>query len=492
MDTLTTLNKLASEVQRFKTCYHCASARSRSGFPGSSPRPAKPIRKQVVPKIIYSEPRPELSLDQLAHEATRPEFRVYPDLRQMHCARTMFGRRQHDFLYRQKVNTPRQSMDQDCLKELNRLARVAELSRDALVVYPDAPRLHILFGQNRSFKYVLLRRLSLIRHDFEAAEFECAFPGTSRPAVTFFSGQPRIQRDLFNELVSSKSKEFRSRFGLTSTPEPVFKLLCNWINKILSSTKPNPATRLRNKRRNRKETKLRKLAARAQKFEPATAPAEQTGTSITVARPVPPPFVVSYLSTKGKETAPVSSPPSPRPTPTDMLAPVSTVSTESPEFVNDFSRKMRTANELLRLARPPFQITTSSPVSVTHHTNCYNHPAIRIRTWLNDSPFHQPPEQPCHQDCVRVVADEQLLTIGDITFFIKGHYDPEFAAFIRKWHRFCYAEYLTQFDIRLRIDIHAVHSVELQYSLFSPQDFELGLVNPNMLVKRSETPESEL
>jgi hypothetical protein len=63
--------------------------------------------------------------------------------------------------------------------------------------------------------------------------FEKVFPGTKRPQIALFSGQPRISPDTFNALLASKLSCLRSKLGLNSTPKNAPRLISSWINLVL-------------------------------------------------------------------------------------------------------------------------------------------------------------------------------------------------------------------------------------------------------------------
>jgi hypothetical protein len=70
------------------------------------------------------------------------------------------------------------------------------------------------------------------------SSFEQVFPATRRPQVSMFSGQPRVPRDTFNDLLKSKLSQLRSCLGLTSTPKGIVTIVASWINKLLASLVP--------------------------------------------------------------------------------------------------------------------------------------------------------------------------------------------------------------------------------------------------------------
>jgi hypothetical protein len=238
--TLKLLNSTASFASRFGSLNFAPLVQKPLGsFIGHSPRPRKSNHPRV-PRIkksysvTYGPPRPELSLDQVAHFATRPDFEVYPDLRSFGCHRSMFGRKIHSFLYTQKVkvDTPTVS-DLICLKELNRLARLVELTpRCQTPVYHETPRISRSLSHDKTAQRFCANLLSFERNG-TVSDFRTVFPGTAVPTVSMFSGQPRVNKEIFNQLLASKLSTLRSKLGTTSTPSGAPALVASWINLSL-------------------------------------------------------------------------------------------------------------------------------------------------------------------------------------------------------------------------------------------------------------------
>jgi len=253
-----TLNQISFLVNKFSSVYIVPQRRSGS-FPGHSPRPSECPRpsRQSTKKVVFSAPRPEMTLDQMAHFATRPDFAVYPDLRHLGCSRSMFGRMPHSFLFRQKVNTLSQDADNlVCLKELNRLARIVEVTQSHCPIVPiyfDTPRLSQKMSFDRVSHMVAAELLGFTKSGFVVDDFGAVFPQTERPPVSWFSGQPRTDKDKFNELLSSKLSSLRSKLGVASTPSGAPALVSSWINRLLGrktlkkakAPKPKPSSQKR-------------------------------------------------------------------------------------------------------------------------------------------------------------------------------------------------------------------------------------------------------
>jgi hypothetical protein len=263
-----TLNASAAFVNRFSQLYIVPS---RSVFPGHSSRTCDvPRPKKTVPsKVTYSRPREEPSLSKLAHLATRADFEIYSELR---LPASSFGpRRSTEFFVRRNVHTPASShsIDADCLTELNRLARLVEMTSKScrnVPIYGEAPTLSSTLAWSHASQQCVAGILGFTTRSNPAirSEFDATFPKTDRPNITFVSGQPRITKEKFLELFKSKMSELRSRLGTNTSPKGSSSLISSWINCSLSTL-----------RRTKKPTS-------AQKGKKTTPPSKQNGKKTTV------------------------------------------------------------------------------------------------------------------------------------------------------------------------------------------------------------------
>lgn len=234
---LRVLNQLVSEVTRFGRLYRVPR---RDTFPGSSPKPVvaprPPRRSSSV--VTYSPPREEPSLSKLAHLATRADFEIYSELR---LPASSFGPRQStEFFVRRNVQTPSSTIEPDHLAELNRLARLVELTSASckmVPIYGQPPRLSENLTHVKTHQMVIAELLGFTRFGI-LQPFSKVFPKTDRPQIEFVSGLPQISKDKFNKLLVSKMSELRSRLGINTSPNGSLKLIASWINCLLAALKP--------------------------------------------------------------------------------------------------------------------------------------------------------------------------------------------------------------------------------------------------------------
>jgi len=115
------------------------------------------------------------------------------------------------------------------LKELNRLARLVDLLPPSCSpILTQMPS--ILNSSDKSCTTTICSQLRLRKQD----KFHHAFPKTKIPPVILFSGQPRVDKEFFNNLLSSKLSQLRSIYHLRSTPRGFAPLVSSWINRMLS------------------------------------------------------------------------------------------------------------------------------------------------------------------------------------------------------------------------------------------------------------------
>jgi len=135
----------------------------------------------------------------------------------------------------------------------------------------------------------------------DRATFRSAFPGTAIPRITMFSGQPRIDKDIFNQLLSSKLATARSVLATTTTPSGLPSLCASWINKILSSLCVKKVTSPPAKKSGLKtEPKVQSTKSFVPPVLPEPQPlaeshAPQIDTSIVTSQPVEPDFAALFL-----------------------------------------------------------------------------------------------------------------------------------------------------------------------------------------------------
>lgn len=238
---LKALNQIASEQLRFNSLYrhprHCRS------FIGSSPRPVPTTPRSPTPStsssntVTWSSPRCEHTLEQIAHLATcNRTFVIYPELR---LAPANFGPSPHGFLSPRPLACNSISLSE--LEELNRLAKIVEISSPHSrqpPIYGEPPRLSESLSHDKRTQMIVSSLLHFTSKSFALNDFHTAFPSTAKPKVSYFSGQPRVDKDKFNELLVSKLGQLRSVLGINFTPKGAPALLSSWINKLLCGKPP--------------------------------------------------------------------------------------------------------------------------------------------------------------------------------------------------------------------------------------------------------------
>jgi len=256
------LSQLAHQARQFDRIYFgvFSCSYSPSPFVSHSPRttaddlpaPSYDVSRVVRPRVC-KEAADHNVLNRLASDVLQFGF-VYPTLN------IPVGPRPHEFLVRRAspaLVQREQKEDIASLTELNRLARLVELSHGQAELYPS-------FTPAYSFLTIPKKRLSFDTVDMvtfklrihlrldDKSSFEQCFPATRRPRVTMSLGSPSIDRSVFNHLLASKLASARSWFKTPHTPKGVPSLVTSWINKLLCRSfaprVPNPATKKSNKK----------------------------------------------------------------------------------------------------------------------------------------------------------------------------------------------------------------------------------------------------
>jgi hypothetical protein len=156
----------------------------------------------------------------------------YPDTRDLF--QEMFS---HSFL---TVRSRAPETEDTSLKELNRLARLAEMTSDNFDIYPvyqPATYAHLIdcrrkYG-SKSFPNPFLSKLRSSIHLNEDSTFVKAFPKTQTPKVSLSFGQPKIDSAQFASLFRFKTAQLRQRLGINHTPKGLARHVSQWISTIL-------------------------------------------------------------------------------------------------------------------------------------------------------------------------------------------------------------------------------------------------------------------
>jgi hypothetical protein len=229
------LNRLASEAQQFETIYRIPARRKPSpptsyGLLTPVSPPVSNIRAPSVPTI----------LNRLASDALQFGF-VYPD------TRDLFSTRRPDFLTVRlptvRTWTPN---DSACLKELNRLARLVELTPHPRVpIYPSFTTITSTFDVNSRNLYTKIGskahasnpfsdKLRAKLHLKNDERFIDAFPKTTPPQVELLNGAPIIDRTVFNSLLRIKMQTACQILGTQHLSKNITSSIVHWINTILT------------------------------------------------------------------------------------------------------------------------------------------------------------------------------------------------------------------------------------------------------------------
>jgi hypothetical protein len=219
---LKSLNRLADFVNKFDTPYLCLISKAKT-VTSSAPQPRR-LRQPII-----DDHKVTLELSRLAHEALQFDsvYRVPRRSRFIGHSPRPSG---HD--------TSGSDNDRRCLTELNRLAQLAALC-PAYPVYPRYSPVTELFCSRRlqPLEQVRLDQLARKLKLDHSSQFTQSFPGTAKPTVRFFSGQPRIEKSVFNDLLKSKLQELRSTIGVSFVDKNVSSFVVSRINRLLCDLK---------------------------------------------------------------------------------------------------------------------------------------------------------------------------------------------------------------------------------------------------------------
>jgi hypothetical protein len=289
---LKVLNQFSTQTSKFGTEYGFVF--SRKSFPGHSPRPTvvcRPPRPSKV-NVTYSAAKPQPSLNQLAHQATRSDFEIYPQFR---LPVSSFGpRRSNDFLVRHKIHTPSNVKENiAAMIELNRMARLVEITSSRIThvpFYSDPPRLSTSLASDRVSHAVVAELLGFTKFGFAIQDFRTVFPSTARPTVSMFSGQPRVPKAEFNELLISKLSTLRSKLGINFTPSGSLNLIASWINRLLCfRPKTLPTNKGKSSHKEKKMTSAAEKTAKDTKVSSTSPSLADRFTTTAIDTPASPP-----------------------------------------------------------------------------------------------------------------------------------------------------------------------------------------------------------
>jgi hypothetical protein len=237
---LKTLNRLAHQLNQFGSLY-IVPARVTSCPPSSDclRRPQQASKPKRLPSA-------HTELNRLASFVTQFGF-VYPE--------TRIPATKPDFLKTITVRKETGTEDLACLKELNRLARLVELTSKSTKDCPVYPVYQPLAYQVHDYRYgkgLSSPVASKLRDHLKLSasnNFVDAFPATTKPRlISMTLGSPRYNKEDFNRLLTLKLDQARAYFKLNHTPSCYPRLVTSWIISLLVNLKSRKEeTRLRAK-----------------------------------------------------------------------------------------------------------------------------------------------------------------------------------------------------------------------------------------------------
>jgi hypothetical protein len=302
MDNIKTLRRLAHQANRFSVLenfVYIVPSKTSSCPPASlglvseAPAPTKPKRA----------PSDHTILNRLASSVVQFDL-VYPDTRDFFRESFLSS----EFLVT-RTSSARQEKEKEeniaSLKELNRLARIVELSGPSTCpefypVYTPPAYAHTrrgLYSKNfpSPFDFRLKRELKL------DSTVERAFPKTTIVKPKFINGHPRFERAFFtSSLLAPKLAEARRFYKTNTTPAALPRRVTSWICSLFRFHPPSPQ-----KKDNTKSVKPRQAKKTTDR----------------------PPIIFVPSTDEKKESSP---PPSPKPTSVHLEAEPDSILSSSP------------------------------------------------------------------------------------------------------------------------------------------------------------------
>jgi hypothetical protein len=271
--TKNVLNRLAHEAIQFNTIYR-VPARTNTCPPAS--------RNAFSVLTVEVTPRPSRALH---NELNSLASQLLQFGTLYHEIRIPVGPKPHGFLSprpSKAVEQKQKQTDLEALHELNRLARLVELSSRHTTEPPVYPVYTPLAYHVHDYNYgkgapapvadKLRSHLKLSpKHDFSSA-----FPNTTIPKFRFVSGSPRFEKSEFNTLLKLKLDQSRRFFKLNHTPKCYPRLVTSWICSLFkpkpsSSSKQKPAP-VQKKKRNANPSEQNGRNNLADRFVSASQP----------------------------------------------------------------------------------------------------------------------------------------------------------------------------------------------------------------------------
>jgi hypothetical protein len=335
------LNRAAHHFQRFDTLYFQCLVRVD--------HMSAPLSQGLLRDIPSRRRAPQIDsetseLCRLAHDVSQFGF-VYPEV----FTREAFPGHSSGVSDTPAL-TSNTTENLSTLKELNRMARLVELSSDRMELYP-------VYKTSYDFADPYFSKSIAYATGLLKGDFATAFPKTAFPSVSYFSGQPRISRDIFNALLSSKLSQVRSILKTKVTPKGAPAYIASMINRSIAKTLSSQTS---SRRRNQAPTNTR---------APATQP--RSNVAFVTAAPEP---QQSVPPTEPQPETPTVLEPSIAPEP---QAPVPAPATPSNLYSSSDARDLATAINRLVIRSAPHEIMPPIPGCLRLLTAPYSHRSIR-------------------------------------------------------------------------------------------------------------------
>jgi hypothetical protein len=284
---LKVLNVLVDFVTRFDSPYLCEKPKKKQTplfvrYTSLTPREGSKLRPVGQLEVdlqgsLDARPESSASVDRIPHTlSTRPAPSVHNVLNQIAAEMQQFGTLYHEmpsppsppgFLKsRLTPRTIKENKDKDTssLKELNRLARLFEITSQScddkmLPIYPSLLPKHRVCPYDRKklyskdfpcpFAHALRKHLKLQ----SSSSFVKAFPQTAKPKITLINGFPSLDKDVFSRLLHLKCSIAMEYLHTRHLQKDVTRHIVYWINSLLkelvssqqtpvSKRKPSPRT----------------------------------------------------------------------------------------------------------------------------------------------------------------------------------------------------------------------------------------------------------
>jgi hypothetical protein len=209
------------------------------------------------PKQENTKRLPQIHTELYRLESFAAQFDfVYPD------TRGLFDLRHKDFLvvkHSVAATQKKEASDKACLKELNRLARIVELSKDtSCLIYPCYTPPHLVDSRRRRLYSKCFPSVfdSRLKHELKLdSTFAKAFPKTTIPKCTFTKGHPVFAKADFNALLFTKLQQAREFYKTVITPSHLPRLITSWICALFKYKSTTPTAP-------KKEQKAKKALAK--------------------------------------------------------------------------------------------------------------------------------------------------------------------------------------------------------------------------------------